>query len=204
MNFEIDKKTADEIMASPGEVRGAVFKTDEKFILSKGGEEKIKEVEKTIKDWGYSMDYKNIESMAFYPIGLRFLSMLAAAKVFEMDEKGVEEMGSFAPKVSLIIKFFLQYFLSAKKTFNQVSHMWEKHYTVGKVTPVEINEKEKRVVVKLEGIDIHPIFCFYLKGYFSKITEIIDKDISQSQEIECGFNKGKGHVFLIERFIGKK
>jgi hypothetical protein len=204
MNFEIDKKTADKIMANAGEVRGVVLKTDEKFILNKGGEEKIKEVEKLIKEWGYSIDYKNIESMAFYPIGSRFLSMLAVAKVFEMNEKDVEEMGSFAPKASLIIKFFLQYFLSPQKTFSQVSHMWEKHYTVGKVTPVEINEKDKKVIVKLEGIDIHPIFCFYLKGYFSKITEIIDKNISQSQEIECSFNKGNGHVFLIERFIGNK
>jgi hypothetical protein len=196
--FELNKEIADKVMQTKGEVRGVTLKTDEKFILNKGGEKKIKEVEQEMRSLGYSISYAGINTMEFYPVGLRVLSMLAIAKVFEMKKEQVEEMGSFAPKVSLIIKFFLQYFISPRKTINQVSRMWQKHYTIGKVTPVEIDEKNKKVIIKLENFDPHPIFCFYLKGYFLKITEIIIKSSAQCQETECSFDKGKNHTFLIK------
>jgi hypothetical protein len=196
--FELNKEIADKVMQTKGEVRGVTLKTDEKFILNKGGEKKIKEVEQEMRSLGYSISYAGINTMEFYPVGLRVLSMLAIAKVFEMKKEQVEEMGSFAPKVSLIIKFFLQYFISPRKNINQVSRMWQKHYTVGKVTPVEIDEKNKKVIVKLENFEPHPIFCSYLKGYFLKITEIIIKSSAQCQETECSFDKGKNHTFLIK------
>ncbi len=196
--FELNKKIADEIMSFDGEVRGVVFKTDEKFIAIKGGEEKVKEIEDEIKSLGYSIDYANINTMNFYPIGLRILSLLTISKVFKMEEKDVKEMGSFAPKFSLLIKFFIQYFISIKKTLSQVSQMWEKHYTKGKITPIKINEKEKKVSIKLEGLDVHPIFYIYLAGYFSRITETIVKSPVQVEETEDSFENEKYHIFSLK------
>ncbi len=196
--FELNKKIADDVMSFKGEVRGVVFKTDEKFITIKGGEGKIKEIEDEIKSLGYSIDYSNINAMNFYPIGLRILSLLAISKIFKMEEKDVKEMGSFAPKFSLLIKFFIQYFVSIKKTFLQVSRMWEKHYTKGKITPIKINEKEKRAFIKLEGLDIHPVFYIYLAGYFSRIAETIVKSPVQVEETEDSFENEKYHIFSLK------
>jgi len=196
--FELNKQIADKIMTAKGDVRGVVFKTDEKFILTKGGEEKLKEIEKEIKHLGYSINYADISTMSFYPIGLRVLSLMAIAKVFKMNKKDVEEMGSFAPKTSLIIKFFMQYFLSVKKTLAQVSKMWKKHYTNGEMTSVEIEEKDGRAIVKLEGLDVHPIFCSYLLGYFLKIIEMVVKKPARGEEIECVFNGDKAHIFSLK------
>ncbi len=197
--FQLNKEIADKIMSSEGEVKGVVFKTDERFIISKGGEEKVKEVEDEIKSLGYSIDYSSVGTMNFYPIGLRILSLLAIAKVFEMNEEDVRKMGSFAPKFSLVIKFFIQYFISIEKTLSQVSEIWKKHYTKGSVVPLEINEKEKKTSVKLEGLNIHPIFCFYLMGYFSKITEIIVKSPVEVKETECAFKDNvNSHVFFLK------
>ncbi len=196
--FELNKKIADEIMSAKGEVRGVVFKTDEKFIINKKGKEKVKEVEKEIKSLGYSIDYADVNTMAFYPIGLRTLSLLAIIKTFKMEEKDIKEMGSLAPKFSLLIKFFIQYFVSIKKTLSQVSKMWEKHYTKGEITPIEINEKEKRTTVKLDDLNMHPAFCIYLAGYFSKITEIIVKEPVKVKETECPFKNGESHVFSLK------
>ncbi len=196
--FELNKKIADEVMSPKGEVRGVVFKTDEKFILTKGGEKKVKEIEKEIKSLGYSIDYSAINTMSFYPIGLRVLSLLAIAKNFKMKEQHIKDMGSFAPKFSLIIKFFIQYFISIKKTLSQVSKMWEKHYTEGKIIPIKIDEKKKITSIKLEDLNIHPILCIYLMGYFSKMTEIIVKSPVEIKETECAFREGKSHVFSLK------
>ncbi len=195
MIFEINKKIADELMLHKGEFRGVALKTDEKFILNRGGEEAIKEIESEITKLGYSLDYSNINSMAFYPIGLRMISLLVIINKFKMEKEDIIEMGSFAPKVSVVIKFFLQYFISPQKTFNQVSEIWKKHYTIGEVVPIKISDKDKEASIKLQDFKIHPAFCIYLLGYLSKIVEIVIKGQAQGKEQECPFKDGKDHVY---------
>ncbi|MBZ1356401.1 MAG: hypothetical protein KY054_01325 [Candidatus Nealsonbacteria bacterium] len=49
--------------------------------------------------------------MAFYPIGLRVLSILAIAEVFDFNENQVRnEIGENAPKMSFVVKVFAQSF----------------------------------------------------------------------------------------------
>ncbi len=198
MNFPLNRQIADDLMKIEGEMRGVVLKTDEQFILNRGGGEKLKEVEKEIKDLGYSLKYDEIDNLSFYPIGLRALSLLAITKVFDMNEGQIKEMGSLAPKTSLVVKFFIQYFLSVKSVFAKVSDIWERHYMIGKLVPVEINEKKKFVVVRLEEFNIHPILCVYLSGYFLKISEMAIKSKVTIEEDECFFKSGKCHEFLIK------
>ena len=195
MDYEINKEIADSLMKLKGEVRGVAFKTDESFILNRKGEEGIKQVEQKIKELGQSLEFRKVESLDFYPIGLRVISLLVAANLFKFNKEDIVEMGSAAPKVSLIMKFFFQYFLSLSRTFSQVGSMWEKHYTSGHLSPEVLDEERKFISLELEGADFHPVMCDYLLGYFTRVIEMIIKGKSESEESECTFKGGKVHRF---------
>ncbi len=195
----INKLTRDigrELMDREGEVRGTVFKTDERFILSKGGEDKIREVEARIKELiGRDFKYGAIDPAEFYPIGLRVISILAVAEVFRMVESEIREMGSAAPKVSATVRLFTRYFLSLKKMFEQVSMIWSRHYTEGELEALEMDEKGKSFTLRLNGFKGHPVLCIYLSGYFSKIAEMVINGDVAVNEVECPFNGGDSHTF---------
>jgi predicted hydrocarbon binding protein len=107
-------------------------------------------------------------------------------------------MGNFAPKISLIIKFFMQYFLSLEKTVGELSKIWKRHYTVGDVLPAKVDEKNKVINISLKDADFDPIFCCYLSGYLSKILEMIVGKKASCQEIKCTFKGDNYHEYLIK------
>jgi len=198
-NMELTKKIIYELMKVKGEARGITFKTDADFILHKKGGKGLKKVEAELKNLGHPLEYKEIESMNFYPIGLRILSLLAAQKALGFSEKDIEQMGARAPKFSLLIKLFLQFFYSIPKTIKQVPKMWGKHYTVGQLR-AEIYEERQHAVVRLSGLIIHPIFCCYLNGYFATVLQMVVKERVTSEEVKCPFKntEHKYHEFLLK------
>jgi len=198
MSQELTKETIEKLLSIKGETRGVALKTDEKFILREKGEEGLKMVEDELVKIGHPIKYSEINSMDFYPISLRILSILVIQKVFYFDEKKIKEMGAAAPKVSMMIKLFMQYFLSLKKTFEQVSKMWRKHYTAGEVEVGELDEKNKKIIIMLKNADFHPIFCIYLNGYFLSILEMIVKASGLCQETKCSFKGDKYHEFYLK------
>jgi predicted hydrocarbon binding protein len=192
------KEKFKKIMKIKGETRGVVLKTDEEFILREKGEEGLKKIEKELKRFGYPIKYKEITNMAYYPVGLRILSLLAIKKVFNFSEKEIRKMGADAPKISLIIKFFMQYFLSLQKTLKEISKIWRKHYTVGELIVVESNEEKKFIILRLKDFNLHPIICFYLAGYFSTVLKMIVKKPVFCQETKCFFRGDKYHEYLFK------
>lgn len=201
MNQELTKELIQNLMKIEGEVRGVVFKTDAEYILyilRTEGEKGLKEVEKELERLGQPIKYKEIDTMAFYPIGLRALSLLAIKKVFNFDDQKIREMGAAAPKTSLIIKLFMQYFLSIRKTIAQVPKMWRKHYTLGDLVPAELDEKKKILILRLKNLSLHPIFCCYLTGYFSKVVEMVVKAPVSCQETKCVFRGDEYHEYLFK------
>lgn len=199
MSFKLTREVAEELIVRKGEARGTIFKTDERFIINIGGEEKLEEVESEIKKvTGKNFSYKKINTIDFYPLGLRVISLLAIAKVLELNNDGIMNMGLSAPKVSPMIKLFTQYFLSKKQTFRQVSRMWSRHYTVGDLKPIEINEKEKFLILELQDFNIHPIVYIYLSGYFLKVSEMVVKSGVSIDKMESSFNSADSYIFKIK------
>lgn len=186
-------------MKTEGEARGITFKTDADFILRKKGGKGLRKVEVELKNLGHPLKYKEIKSMNFYPIGLRILSLLAAQKALGFSEKDIEQMGASAPKLSLLIKLFLQFFFSVEETMKQVPKMWEKHYTIGQLK-AEIYQDKKCAVVELRDFAIHPVFCCYLNGYFSTVLQMVVKSRVTSKEVKCLFKNAqdKYHEFLLK------
>ncbi len=195
MELKFDEKTIQDVMKLSGEARGVTLKTDEQYILKEKGEEGIKALEEELIKMGQPIKYKEIDTMSFYPIGLRVISLMAIAKVFNFDDQKIIELGASAPKISFIIKLFTQYFLSIRRTFEQVSKMWRRHYTVGDLVPAEIDEEKKTMLLNLENIALHPIFCLYLTGYFAKTVELVVKSSAECKETKCTFRGDSYHEY---------
>jgi predicted hydrocarbon binding protein len=195
MEYDISQEDSLKLIHSEGEVRGVVFKTDKNFILKKGGEEKLKEVEKEMEKMGYPLLYNEVEAMNFYPFGVRVLSILAIAKVFNLDDEGVREMGMLAPKASVLIRVFTKYFLSVEQTLKKVGEIWGKHSTVGKAEAQEVNGKEGYAIFHFSNLKSHPIYCNYLCGYLSGIIEMTVSKKVNVEETKCSLKEGDVHEF---------
>ncbi len=200
MSYQLTDEELNKVISSNGEVRGVVFKTDRRFIFDRGGEEGVKKVEEELEKMNCPFNYEEeADNMSFYPIGMRTMSIIAISKAFNMDKKGVIEMGFNAPKFSLMIKFFMRYFLSPEKIFERAGEIWEKHYTVGKLEPMKINEQEKYMKARISEIELHPIFCDYLCGYFSSIMKMGLGEDLEGGEIKCNYEiKEDGYYFVLE------
>ena len=201
MNQELTKQTAEQLMLIKGEARGAHFQNDAEFVLKEKGEQGLKKVEQEIKKIGYSIEYNKIDPFAFYPVGLRIISLLAIKKAFDWPNKKIEELGSYAMKVSWIIRLFMKYFFSVEKVLEEAQQTWSKYFNIGQLEIKEFNQAEKKIILKIKDFNLHPVYCYCLKGVFAEIGRMaIKPETIICQEIECSFNKGEknAHYFLIK------
>jgi len=198
---EITKEEIEKLMNKDVETRGVVLKTDSEYILEKQGESGLKRLEAELEKMGQPIKYQEIKNMDFCPAGLRVLSLLAIKKVFGFDDEEIKEMGFIATKKSLIIKLFVRYFLSTERVFyKEAPRIWQKHWTKGTLVPIELNEKEKYAVLRLEDFELHPIYCsVYLRGYFSGILQMLIKTPKITcQETKCSFKGDQYHEYLLK------
>ena len=200
MNNTISRETIDNLMKIKGEVRGVVLKTDEEYILKEKGKAGLEKVEQRLKGLGHPIKYKEIRTMDFYPVGLRILSLLTLREVFNFSDEEIKKIGIFATKMSLIIRLFTKYFLSVRRVVMKESpRIWSKHWTVGKLVPIKLDEEQKYAVLRVEGFDLHPIYCIYLEGYFAGILQMLVKSPKvDTKETKCAFKGESYHEFLIK------
>lgn len=200
MNQILDKKVIQDLMKIEGEARGVVFKTDAEYILKEKGEDGLKKLELEFAKLGFSIKFKEIKSMNFYPVGLRAISLLVIKKIFSFDDEKVKEMGLFATKTSLIIKLFIKYFFSIQRVFfEEAPKIWRKHWTVGELNPIKLDEKEKYGILRVKNFNLHPIYCCYLEGYFSGILQMLIKTQKITcEETKCPFRGDEYHEFLLK------
>lgn len=198
MAYQVTDEEINKILSTQGEVRGVVFKTDRRYITDKAGEEGVQKVEEELKKMKCPFDYEEeADNMSFYPIGMRALSIIAISRAFELSKEDIYQMGYQAPKFSLMIKFFMRYFLSPEKIMEKAGEMWEKHYTVGKLEPVEMNTEERSLIARLYDVNLHPAMCDYLRGYFSSVIKMGVGEETKGEEISCIHEGGEYHEFKV-------
>lgn len=200
MSEMLNKEIIDKLMEIKGEARGVVLKTDEEYILKEKGKKGLEELEKRLEELGHPIKYDQIKTMDFYPVGLRILSLLAIKEVFNFSDEEIRKMGTFATKMSLIIRLFTKYFLSIRRVVMKESpKMWSKHWTIGKLVPVKLDEKQKYAVIRVEEFDLHPLYCIYLEGYFAGIVQMLAKASKiDSRETKCSFKGDPYHEFTVK------
>ncbi len=186
------------LLNKEGEVRGVVFKTDRKYIMKHAGEEGLRKVQEELEKLSCSFDYKEeADNMSFYPISMRVFSLVAISKAFDLGKEDIREMGFNAPKFSFLLKFFMRYFTSPEKIMKKAGDMWEEHYTVGTLK-AEKGGDENSLRAYLYDVDLHPILCDYLSGYFSSVLAMgVGKEV-KCEEVKCIHNGEDHHEFLFK------
>jgi hypothetical protein len=193
------KQEADRLMKIKGNSRGEILRTHAVYIRYRKGEEGIRAVEEKMKELGYPLEFKTIKSLNWYPEAQGVLVILVAKQLFNWTESDIFDMGNSAPKYSFIVKLLLKYFVSLKKSFQEASKYWEKHYDFGQLEPSKINEKEKYLIVRVRGHKFHPIVCTFWRGYFLRFTSYVIKSKNITcRETKCVFKGDPFHEFLIK------
>jgi len=197
--METSKEQLDNLMKIKGEVRGAVFQTDAEYVRIKKGGRGLVLVQEELKKLGHPIDYASIKATEWYPLGLRAISLLTIKKVFDWDDRDIEEMGNAAPKYSFIVRLLMKYFLTFPMSYKQSPAYWKKHYTVGKFKTPGYDLNKKYYIARLEDFKVHPILCVYLGGYFMRIGQFVLKEAKnfKVKETKCMFRGDSGHEFVI-------
>ncbi len=194
----LTKELAKKIMEIEGEGRGFSVKQDGEYIVKKWGKEALARVEQELARVGYPIKYSEIESMAFYPAGLRALSLLAAKKVLNLEDEEIREVCAFQPTTPLVVKLYMKYFFSVPKIMKKAQDMWRVYWTVGKMNFVEYNKKKKYAVIRIEGLSLHPIWCRCMEGYFRSISKLVlGKTNIVCREVKCLSEGDDFHEYLI-------
>ncbi len=200
-NNQINQEELQRLLELPGKVRGQVFITDFKYIKEKEGKRGLEILKKRMEKLGNPIDYERIKTFDWYPVGLRAVSLLVIKETFGFREKEISVMGNSAPKYSFIVKLIMKYFFSLHKVFQESPKYWKKHYNVGELETVELNEKEKYLIVRLKDFKVHPILCNYLfeDGYFLRLAQyVLESPNITSRETKCMFKDDPYHECLIK------
>ena len=194
----ISKEEFNKLINLKGKVRGMAVKGYGDYILKEKGEKGLRKLEKTITNLGYPIKYKKIKTMGFYPLGLEGISLLAIQRLFNFDDKKIQEMGRFQAKFSIVIRLLMRYLVSIEKAAKGASKMWRSYHTSGDLKITELNKEKRYAILRIEDFRILPIHCQNLIGYFSTIVQLIVKSKVTCEEIKCPFRGDEYHEFLLK------
>lgn len=199
MDEELTEEKVRQLMRFPGEIKGIDIKDDGDFILKKAGKEGLDKVEKVCREAGVPISYRKINAWGFYPGGTKVVSLLAIKKALGFDNQKIEEMAQTTSQKSFIIKLSLRFFFNIPKfIFQETPKIWTKYWTVGELVPVEYNEKKRYAIVRVKDMNLHPLYCVYLKGFFSAfpIIGFGTREVA-GEETKCSFKGDEYHEFVI-------
>ena len=164
------KEKIDELMRTAGEVRGVTLYTDAEYIRRHEGEEALRHIEEETREMGYPIDYGEVRTMGWYPIGLRAVSLLAIRKVLDWSDEQLKEMGRAAPKYSIITKLMLRYLVSPEALMKSFETYWRKNYSEGSLSG---KVADKSLILYLKDFEVPDPLYPYLEGYFASILGMV-------------------------------
>jgi len=196
MSKFILKEELDALKKIKGEMRGVALKGDGDFLKKRMGEEAVKELERELKTVGFALDYSEIKSLGFYPLSLDALNLLLMKRMFFSEEEMVE-LGSFLSKTSLVLRFFMKYFVSVDRVVQKAPEMWRENYSLGRLEVVKYDKKEKVIIVRIKSFIIHPLYCRVFEGYFKSVTQMVLKTPVTCRETKCRYEGDGWDEFLL-------
>lgn len=195
----ISKEELSEFEKIEGELRGVVLATYGKFILKEEGDNGLDKLEKKMEKIGYPIKLKEIKVTDFYPLRLQAIILTLIKNLFNYNKDNFVEMGRFESKAdTVVIRFFMKYFVSLEMVIKVVQRMWKTYFTVGDIKAVDYDKRKNQLILRLERFPPIPILCNNLRGYFEGITEIIVKTKVVCEETKCPFKGDEYHEFLIK------
>lgn len=198
MKQSILKEDLDRLSEIDGEARGMAIKGEAEYILKTRGKEGLNRLEKELASIGSPIEYKKIKPMNFYPVRYEALTSLVLDKVFNFEDEDFRKVGKYETRVSFILRMFLKYFYSLRKVKQEGSNIWRKYYTIGNLSVVELDEKNKRSVLRIYDFYHYPKFCRTLEGFIGGLVGMIVKSEATCREVKCIYQGDEYHEFLVE------
>ena len=165
------------------------------YIKLKRGEDGVNMVLEEMRRRGYNYDFRKMKRTEWVPTEVRKVFLEATMDALGWDEKRIFDMGLHAPRISPVIKLFFGLFLSIERVFKEAPNMWREHYSSGTLRVGELRDGYGTLI--LENFDINPLFCEYLRGYFTgvgKLTKVRDLKV---EETKCTFRGDKYHEYTV-------
>jgi hypothetical protein len=194
----ISNAQVDELMKLDGKVRGAVFETDAEYVRNRCGNEGMERVLTALSELGYPVSYEKIRSMEWLPLGLRAVSLIVIKDTFKWKDEDIKDMGDAAPKYSFIVKLLMKFFVSPRVAFNHAPEYWVKHYDIGRLEAVDLDESTGNAVIHLYDFNVHRLYCRYLEGYFQRLFKFMYPNSRvKIREGKCMCKHDTFHEFLV-------
>ncbi len=188
----------DELMKIEGKMRGELLLSNFNYLKQREGEEGVLRMEKNLENLGYPLKFNEIKAFDWYEDPFCSLFMLSFFEIFEWKEEDIFELGKFAPSYSIAMKVVLRYLISMKMAFNRTQDIWRRNVDYGALEPLEINEKEKYMILGLKDYALHPLVCIYIKGILTSFFEqIAGRDKVKVEEAKCVFNGADYHEYKV-------
>jgi len=195
----ISKKEFEEIMKLKGDCRGFGMKTYVNFVLKEEGKEGLEKLENTLNEVGLPMNFKKIKATNFYPMGVWVIFLLAIQRLFNYDNKKIQEMGIFQAKTSLLIKLFMKYFISIDTAVKGLPKIWKQHFTVGDFETIELNKEKRYIILQLKGFPFYTTLqCQSIIGVLLGSVPIILNKKVICEETKCPLRGDEYHEFLLK------
>ena len=194
----ISKEERDELKKIKGQIRGIGTKDILEFVLKEEGKEGLKKLEDATVSLGYSVNYKDIKRMNFYPLVSLAVLFLLIKKLFNYNDEKLQEMGRFCSRSSAILRIFMKYLVSIENIAKEAPTMYKKYFTTGSLKIAEYDKKKKYIIARVENLRIHPTHCQYLVGYFSSVVEMVTRKLVTCEETKCVYNGSEYHEFLVK------
>jgi len=193
----LNKEIVDRLLKIPGRCRGLAIRDNLEYVLLKEGKVGLEKLNQVLAESQSPFRTSDIKPMEFYPVGMETICLLAMKKAFGYSDQIFEEVGAANARQSLVVRLFAKYFVSLERVAKEAPKMWRNYYEIGEISSIEINKPETKVLVRVEGFNIHPLHCRVLKGYFTAIVKMVVGASAEGKEISCPFNGGKAHEFLL-------
>ncbi|MBD3208777.1 MAG: hypothetical protein GF370_05030 [Candidatus Nealsonbacteria bacterium] len=195
--MEMTQQEIKDLVENSGQTIGGIFQTTFAYIESNKGKEGLERFQNEMENLGYPVDFDQIETLKWYPTGLRALTFIALRRAFGWNDEDMVRFGEDSVSYSPLLKFFMKYFISMKKIFEQGSLHWKKHHTKGRLEGYEFSEKEKYAIIRIHDCKVHPDFCLFFKGYIKKLSQFSGKRIVGIKETKCMFREDPYHEYLV-------
>lgn len=179
-----------------GSCRGVSLIDPLKYLRATKGEKVLLAVEEELRKLGLPT-LREIRPLNYYPVGWMTILHLVIKKTLNWGDEEIKEMGNALPKFSFMVKLLMKTFLSPQETFKITPLYWKKHFTIGTLEPIELNNEKKYAVLRLKNYKTHPIDCRLFEGYFNRIAQYVFKSEEvRTEETKCIHKKDPYHEFI--------
>ncbi|MFH1522603.1 MAG: hypothetical protein ABIE43_02160 [Patescibacteria group bacterium] len=170
-NFNLDKEIASIEMPQIKQI-ALDIKSVLNYIQDEEGEEGIKQITDKLKEHGFAYpDWKLINTTKWISVKAVIIALLAAAKLFNWDDKDIIKAGKEVMVMGTLKKGILRYLISPKYTFNRFNDVWRKRFSEGEIKIVSYDDNSKIAALKIVNFKTHPILCFLHIGIYTRAIE---------------------------------